>query len=194
MRVSSIRYQPIEGGTLGGHFALHVTLGASSGPDAFYLDLSPTELSGKIHDAFETLDLKSKSIRGVLIDARNDEPNTAEMMALLGTLHDWNMHTVSWVSEKTRAAWFEMTSFIVVFVKSVHWPNFRVNEIRFEPSGEAWVEPDIYEVNANVPSYVYTAISGLSAGVLPFVCSAKRPWGVILPIRSTYAVNFPLGE
>jgi hypothetical protein len=189
MRVSSIRYQPIEGGTLGGHFALHVTLGADDDPESFIL--SPTELATMIHNNYKSLNLRSEIIRGVLFDSRNAYGiETSEMLSLVGTLRDWGMFIDAWVDEYKRCAWFEKVNYLTVFLHSENWPNFRVNEIRFEPKGDNWAEPEIFEVNQNAPGYVYP---GADTGkVLAFISNAKRPWGVILPVRSSYAVNFPI--
>jgi hypothetical protein len=192
MRISHIRYQPIEGGTLGGHFALHVKLGADSDPESF--SLNSTELATKIHEAYEILDLKSQAIRGVLIDTRLDElVDATEMMALIGTLRDWNMTVVAWVGEKRRASWFEKVNYLTVFIHDKNWPNFKVNEIRYEPIGDTLIEPDIFEVNQNVPGYVYCDLqtSAVRSKILAFVFQAKRPWGVI---GNYTAVAFPMGK
>ena len=82
MNVSSIRYQPVEGGALGGHFALHVTLGADLAPSGF---TTAASLATRIHDIFESLALKSK-VKGVLIDCREAQGDPDEMSSLLQTL------------------------------------------------------------------------------------------------------------
>ena len=187
MHVTSIRYQPVEGGALGGHFALHVTLGASDGPSVF----SATELSTRIHDAFEVLGIKG--IHGVLIDCRAAAPTAEEMMSLLGTLRDWNYFVNLWVGELVRYPWFEIARYITVFVTRKNWPNFKCNEIRYVPpeSGE-WTEPEIYDVNTLTPGYVLPRTRN-TADLLKFVTSAKRPWGVVLTSQGMPpAIDFKL--
>jgi hypothetical protein len=189
MRVSRIRYQPIEGGTLGGQFALHVRLGAGDGPESSSFEIDASNLATKIHDAFKTLDLKSSAIRGVLIDARDDENvDSNEMISLLGTLHDWNLTIVAWAEARKRAAWFERVNYLTVFVRTQHWPNFRVNEIRYVDI--ELVEPDVFEVNTNAMCYLDAFMTN-AKDVLTFVTSAKRLWGVI---DSSASIDFPLGE
>ena len=119
MRISRLRYQPIEGGTLSGHFALHVTLGSSSNAASEFVSLDSTEIATKIHDAFETLSLKPTVDKGILIDAREaDDLDSSEMISLLGTLRDWKYFIGAWVSEHKRCAWFEYINHLVVFIES----------------------------------------------------------------------------
>lgn len=192
MRVSSIRYQPVEGGTLGGHFALHVTLGGDEAPEAFSFE--PSEVASRIHDAFEELDLKTSVDRGVLIDARED-PNVSseEMIELIGILRDWKLLITAWVSEKKRAAWFDGLNYLTVFVRSQHWPNFRASEIRYEPQKGDWIEPEIFEVNSKSLCYVHVSNGNLKP-LYGFISNAKRPWGVISPLVLVSPVDFPLDE
>lgn len=192
MIVTSIRYQPVEGGTLGGHLALHVTLGVEADPGVSF---SPNTLSEKIHDCFEELNLKSKSIRGVLIDCRRAIITSDDMISLLGTLRDWSYTVVLWVSEKTRYPWFELASYITVFVISRSWANFKVNEIRYlAPNiGSPWTEPEIYDVNANVPSYLVVG-SCANVDILAFITEAKRPWGLVIPAVKSPSISFKLAE
>jgi hypothetical protein len=193
MRISRFRYQPIEGGTLGGHFALHVKLGAGDDPESLSFDYDTTALAAKIHDIFEALNLQSRFVRGVLFDAREaDTLDSAEMLNLLGILRDWKLNVIAWVGEKKRWAWLELCDYITVFVGSPHWANFRVNEIRFVPSGEKWIEPEIYEVNASAPGYIDASNGQPSASVLVFATEAKRAWGVIPVVRVSVGVDFPL--
>jgi len=180
MRVSHIRYMPIEGGTLGGHFALHVILGASNDPECSSLD--ENDLATLIHDAFEKLNLSHGNIQGVLFDVRRaDDLDSNEMLSLLGTLRDWNIHIIAWVNERKRYPWFEQLGYLTVFVESVNWPNFKVNEIRVEPEMLEWVEPAIYEVNANATSYLQPSLGLDAMKVLTFIKNARRNWGVIMP-------------
>jgi hypothetical protein len=197
MIVTSLRYQTIEGGALGGHFALHVTLGgASNGPSEF----SPTELSTKIHDCFTKLDLKAKLLTGILFDCRMNllpgmvNPNftSEDMISLLGTLKDWGHNIVLWVDETTRYAWFEYASYITVFVHSKNWPNFRVNEIRYEsPTDGEWLEPEVFEVNQNATAYLKPEKIDTKS-VIKFILESKRAWGVIIPTRGVPAIDFKL--
>jgi hypothetical protein len=174
MTVTSIRYQPIEGGALGGHFALHVTLGEGNLPGVF----SPTELATRIHDCFEKLALQTK-VRGVLVDCRAAVGETYDMGSLLSTLKDWGFTVILWVGESVRYSWFDPTYYIVAFVTSQHWPNFRVNEIRYVMPWEKdkWAEPDVYDVNANATCYV--VFTGGGPDVVRFITECKRPWGII---------------
>ena len=176
MTVVSIRYQPIEGGALGGHFALHVTLGGEASPGVFF---DPTALATKLHDAYESLDLQFKAIRGILFDCRKADINSEDMTSLLGTIRDWGFKVILWIGESIRFPWFEIASYITVFVTSQHWPNFRVNEIRYvAPAiGDTWIEPDVYDVNANASSYIIPGAS--KSSVLPFITACKRPWGIV---------------
>lgn len=188
MRVSQIRYQPIEGGTLGGHFALHVTLGvdASFGPESF--NLTPSELSTSIHNAFSKLDFAFKTQNElVLFDCVAGEVNTEEMLSLLGTLRDWGMKIVVWIRDDKRCAWFELANYITVFLCGQHWANFKANEIRYTIlNGEA--EPDIYDVNQGAYLYVYN-----HTNVLSFIKNApKHRWAVILESRKSVGIEFPI--
>jgi hypothetical protein len=193
MRISRFRYQPIEGGTLGGHFALHVTLGAGDDPESLSFDYDTSALATKIHDIFEALKLQSRFVRGVLFDAREAfDLDTAEMLSLLGVLRDWKINVVAWVGEAKRPAWFELCNYITAFVTSPHWSNFRVNEIRFVPTGEKWIEPEVYEVNDAAPGYIDASNGQPAASVLVFTTEAKRPWGVIPVIRASVGIDFPL--
>jgi hypothetical protein len=176
MYVTSIRYRPVEGGALGGHFALHVTLGTEV-PSGFF---TPTDLSTRIHDIFEKLGLQSK-VKGVLLDCREGVGDAAEMLALLQTLKDWSYTLILWVNEEVRYSWFDPSYYITVFVRSQHWPNFRVNEIRYlMPEEEAqWAEPDVYDVNAASTCYVLPpGLAGIPQ-VVKFTTGCKRPWGII---------------
>jgi len=186
MHVTSIRYQPVEGGALGGHFALHVTLGAGDSPG---VSLSATELTARIHDAFQTLNLKTK-VRGVLLDCREAVGESDEMSSLLEILKDWGCVRFLWVNETTRYAWFDPSQHIVVFVKSQHWPNFRVNEIRYVTplNPDEWAEPDVYDVNGG--AYCYLLSAAPKSELLRFVTECKRPWGIIG--RAYVSVDFPL--
>jgi len=189
MRVSQVRFAPISGGALGGHFALHVRLGASDDPESVSSEIDATTLSGLIHDAFEQLDLKSRATRGVLFDTRKaDIIDSAEMMSLLGTLRDWGLILAAWVGADKRCAWFELLNHITVFVSTQHWPNFKANEIRYVPSGDPWIEPDIYDVNAGASLYVEPE-GATAANILAFVSRTLHPWGIIggLP-----GVDFPI--
>ena len=178
MKISSIRYTPIEGGSLGGHFALHVILGSKDKTEL--PDLDSSAIATKIHDAFEILGLKTTTLKGVLIDARdNSSIESEEMLSLLGTLRDWNIERFAWVGEKKRAAWFEFLNHLVVFVKSQHWANFRVSEIRYAPDDDKWIEPDVFEVNRNALLYVTVKDTSIAGKILPFVTDAKNRWGVI---------------
>ena len=193
MNVTSLRYQPIEGGALGGHFALHVTLGASDGPG---VPFTPTMLSTKIHEVFEILNLQAK-VKGVLVDCREADLvplTTGEMTSFLSTLKDWGVTVIVWVNEGTRYAWFDPSQYIVVFVTHQHWPNFRVNEIRYVmPQDPAkWIEPDVYDVNAAATCYlVPTEKQTKAAPVIDFVTKCKRPWGII---RDIVAISFKLKD
>ena len=191
MTVTSLRYQPIEGGALGGHFALHVTLGGGDSPGVIF---SATKLSTRIHDAFESLQLKHNSVRGVLIDCRKSDASIEEMMSLLGVLHDWKLMVNLWVGEGIRHPWFELASYITVFVTSQHWPNFKVSEIRYvmPVAGEPWIEPDVYDVNAQAGCYIVPRM-GMSSALITFVTECKRPWGVVIPAKRT-AIEFKLTE
>ena len=193
MRISRLRYQPIEGGTLGGHFALHVKLGVGDDPEPFSFDLDVTTIAQRIHDAFEVLGLKHTMAKGVVFDAREAELlDAADMLSLLGTLRDWRFTIVAWVGEKRRSAWFELVNYLTVFVRSAHWPNFKVNEIRFVPSGDTWIEPEVYEVNNGAVQYV-DASSGLPVtSVLTFVANAKRSWGIVPVTKAPFGIDFPL--
>ena len=187
MRVTSIRYQPIEGGGQGGYFALHVTLGAGDGPGVVF---SPTALSTKLHEAFESLSLKSP-VRGVLLDCREAVGTNEEMSSLIGSLKDWKYIVILWVGESTRYPWFE-GCFVTAFVASQHWPNFKATEIRYVlPTTEDWIEPDVYEVNATTPCFL---VAGEAKGkdILSFVTDCKRLWGVIFECRGVAAIDFPL--
>lgn len=191
MKVSSIRYQPIEGGALGGHFALHVTLGAGDSPGVIF---SATELATHIHDDFEKLSLKAKAIRGVLIDCRAATHDVDEMNALLGTLKDWGHQIILWVNEDIRHPWFEFANYITVFVRSRNWANFRVTEIRYEPPSEGpWEEPEVFDVNQNAASYVVAGAQSASI-ILKFVTEAKRPWGIVQRAKVAAAIGFELKE
>jgi len=185
MNVASIRYQPVEGGAFGGHFALHVTLGAADAPS-----VTSTELTTRIHDCFEALALKSK-IKGVLIDCREAVGSAEEMQSLLSTLKDWGLVVHLWVGESTRYAWFDPSQYIVVFVKSQHWPNFRVNEIRYVmPEGD-WVEPDVYDVNAGAVCYIIPSEGAKGGSLISFITECKRPWGII---KDRIAIDFKVSE
>ena len=195
MTVNSIRYQPIEGGALGGHFALHVTLGEGNLPG---VDSTPTEVSTRIHDAFKSLDLKSKSISGVLFDCRKAILAPEEMISLLGTMRDWKYPIILWVGEMTRHPWFEYANFITVFVVSTNWPNFRANEIRYVPpiNGDEWTEPEVFEVNQGAVCYVDPFSDrknkSVATQLLQFITEAKRAWGVIPFAHVPAAIDFGL--
>ena len=191
MRISHIRFQPIEGGALGGHFALHITLGAESDPESFVL--SPVEITTKIHSAYETLGIKAQAVRGVLFDTRFADVDTTEMFTLLGTIRDWKLTIIAWVNEDKRCAWFELVNYLTVFVRSKNWPNFKASEIRLDPNDDlAWAEPEIYEVNGKTPCYVNVHMG--DANIVPFICSASHMWGVVLPTRTSYSIEFPIKE
>jgi hypothetical protein len=191
MVVTSIRYQPIEGGALGGHFALHVTLGGGDAPGVAF---GSTELSTRIHDVYESLALKYKAVRGALFDCRKADVTDDEMTSLLGTLKDWGLSVILWVNESTRYSWFEFANYIAVFVTSQHWPNFKVSEIRYVMPvlGEEWIEPDVYDVNASVGAYLIPR-SGMSSALITFATECRRPWGVVIPMKRT-AIEFKLTE
>jgi hypothetical protein len=176
VKAISIRYQPVEGGALGGHFALHVTLGEGNLPS----DLTPTELATRVHDCFEKLALKC-AIKGVLVDCRQAISEVYDMGSFLSTLKDWGYTILLWVGEKTRYSWFDPSYYIVAFVTSRHWPNFRVNEIRYVLIGseDQWAEPDVYDVNANATCYVIPPVNLPLASITAFITGCKRPWGVI---------------
>jgi hypothetical protein len=189
MTVTSLRYQPIEGGALGGHFALHVTLGGASNGLS---EISPTELSTKIHECFQKLDLKAKLLTGILFDCREGTFLSEDMISLLATLKDWGHNIVLWVDETTRYAWFEYASYITVFVRSKNWPNFRVNEIRYEaPADGEWLEPEVFEVNQNATAYIKPEKMDTKS-VIKFILESKRAWGVIIPTRGVPAIDFKL--
>ncbi len=192
MRVLSISYKPVEGGSLGGHFALHVTLGGGDTASVF----SPAQLASKIHDSIESLGIKAK-IKGVLIDCREAKESSEDMISLLGVLKDWGLFINLWVAQDTRYPWFEYASFITVFVTSPRWPNFRVSEIRYIPPSNMidWTEPEVYDVNAQAACYVEfskpmsQAVQG--GNVVAFLTSCKRPWGLI---GWNVAITFKLGD
>ena len=187
MHVTSLRYQPVEGGALGGHFALHVSIGESNLPG---LTFSATELSTRIHDAFEKLGLKV--IRGVLIDCRSGTLLAEEMLSLLGVLRDWKYLIILWVGERVRYPWFELANNITAFVTSKNWPNFKVTEVRYiPPEVGAWEEPEVFEVNQGSWCYVMPRKRD-TAEVLKFVTEARRAWGLILPSASVPGVAFDL--
>jgi hypothetical protein len=189
MNVSSIRYQPVEGGALGGHFALHVTLGADMAPNGF---TTAASLATRIHDIFESLGLKSK-IKGVLIDCRESVGDPDEMSSLLQTLKDWGITIVLWVGDKTRYSWFDPSYYITVFVRTQHWPNFRVNEIRYvmDWNQNAWIEPDVYDVNVGAASYIVWNDKIPRGALVQFVTDCKRPWGII---GSAASIGFKIKE
>jgi len=190
MNVTSLRYQPVEGGALGGHFALHVTLGASDGPGVF---VPLADLSSRIHGAFEVLNLQAK-VKGVLLDCREGFGERDEMASLVSTLLDWGMTVILWVDETTRHAWFDPRCYIAAFVTHQHWPNFRVNEIRYVMPQDPtkWIEPDVYDVNAAATCYlVPTEKQTKAAPIIDFVTKCKRPWGII---RDIVAISFKLKD
>jgi hypothetical protein len=189
MTITSIRYQPVEGGALGGHFALHVSIGDGNVPG---VSLSATELTKKIHDSFESLAIISEATKGVLLDCRGAmlREISDDMTSLIGTLRDWGFMVVLWVDEKTRYSWFEKANYITVFVTSANWPNFRVNEIRYVPSNGSWIEPEVYPVNVNAPGYVEASLDHSPADILKFVTEAKRAWGVVARYRSGPSITF----
>jgi hypothetical protein len=186
MYLSSLRYKPIEGGTLGGHFAIHVTLGG--GDSAESLSLDENALARKIHDAYTKLGLSPAYLKGVLIDTRN-APNldANEMVALMSALRDWNYYVGIWVDGTKRCSWYSLANYIVAFVSTENWANFKCNEIRYVPYSGNFVEPDIYDVNANTPCYVDTTDN---AQALIFITTAKRSWGIIAPPRTYPVVDF----
>lgn len=200
MNVSQIRYQPIEGGTLGGLFALHVRLGGNSKLASEFFSFDAAALAKMIHDSFNVLKFEFKGVDAVLFDCRFvDKINTEEMLSLLGILRDWKIHTFAWVNEDTRYAWFEYINYITVFVRSTHWPNFKVSEIRYIPSDDSLfgdaelAEPEIYDVNAKAAKYIWAVPPLNTEHLLKFVKSATQArWGVILPTQSLPGVEFPL--
>jgi len=190
MHVTALRYQPIEGGGLGGHFALHVALGGGDTPGA---DLSPTELATRIHDCYEKLAITHKGPKGVLFDCRLVFDAAEDMRSLLGTLRDWGLNIILWVREETRYSWFEFANYITVFVHSPHWPNFKVSEIRYVPDPSGLLEPEVFEVNSNASLYLVPPVKSVSAkDILSFITSAKRLWGVIQPVKFTLSIDFKL--
>lgn len=190
MRISSLRYQPIEGGTLAGLFAIHVRLGADSSPESFSFD--DTQLSRKIHEAFEALTLSSNIEKGVLLDCRDAETiDTAEMSSFISTLNDWGYFVGAWVNDGKRSAWFSLLRHIVVFIDKPFWSNFKVNEIRYTPSGPDYIEPEVYDVNKGAFCYIQAQDN---PRIVTFITGAKRTWGIVVPLRSYPQVNFSLSE
>ena len=193
MNVTSLRYQPVEGGALGGHFALHVTLGPSNGAGS----ISPTDLSTKVHDAFDKLAVRS-NIKGVLVDCRNLGASNSDMDALLGTLRDWGLFINLWVGEKTRFPWFTYANYITVFLTKPKWPNFRVSEVRyFPPPLGDWEEPEIFEVNKDATCWFTPSARATPAEVVKFASETRRPWGVTswgFEKRTIPSVTFKLDE
>ena len=187
MRVASIRYRPIEGGALGGHYALHVTLGGSDAPKVF----SVNDLAAKIKDCFDKLAIRSP-IKAILLDCRGAELNNDEMASLLGLLQDWGLFISTWVDESTRHPWFDKAGRITVFVRSQHWPNFKVQEVRYVPTGE-WKEPDIYEGNAppNALLYIVDDPRLDNGKLLAFITECRHPWGLASPVRRP-SIDFKL--
>jgi hypothetical protein len=187
MRVSQIRFQPIQGGTLGGLFALHVTLGGEDSPEL--PSLKPKAVAALISGAFATLALKHPGPKGILLDCRAyREPNSEEMLELLGLFKDWGYTSILWVRDDRRYAWFEFASYITAFVASPHWINFKASEIRYIPG--PWTEPDIFETNAQASLYLQPD-SFSAKDVLSYVTSAKRSWGFIPETLVAPAIEFP---
>ncbi len=191
MTVTSLRYQLVEGGALGGHFALHVTLGGS---DAAGATFAPDELAQRIHGAFEELAIKCP-IKGVLFDCRNARLDSTEMSSLLALLHDWGLTVILWVGPKIRYPWFERANHIVVFVTAPKWPNFRVSEIRYVlPKDGKWTEPEVYEGNKDATCFVVPTTDEDTNRALAFVLGCTRLWGVVLPTTRQPIVNFKLKD
>lgn len=164
---------------LGGHFALHLALGGS---DALGAEYSPTEITETIHTIIASLSSKPQAVRGVLFDMRNAKPSSEEMTSILATLKDWQLFTVLWVDPGTRYGWFELANYVTVWLIGPRWPNFKVNEIRYQPAAQAesWPEPDLYEVNAATNAYlVVEKKAAMAKKVFAFVSNASRPWGLI---------------
>ena len=93
------------------------------------------------------------------------------------------------VGDRTRYSWFDPSQYIVAFVKSQHWPNFRVNEIRYvmPVDQDKWIEPDVYDVNAGATCYVVSL--GAYANTMNFITECKRLWGII---GRVVAIDFKL--
>lgn len=178
MRVSHLRYKPIEGGTLGGLFALHVTLGVGDGPESF--SLSSKALLQSIRNAYTTLDFAYKGLDGVLFDCLEAEVGNEEMLEVLGTLQDWGVRTIAWVGADKRHPWFEKVNYLTVFVAAEKWPNFKASEIRVCPDAEGnLLEPELLPVNAGASAYFY---GGDVSRSMVFLKTAKqRRWGYIAP-------------
>jgi len=189
MRVSEISYKPIEGGTLGGHFALHIRLGVSDDPES--VELSSNELASKIHDAYDKVKSGETRLQAVLIDSLLvTDVDSSQMIELLATLRDWKFFIIAWVEDYKRAPWFELVNYLTVFIRKFHWPNFKVTEIRYSPIEQPWIEPEIYPVNANAPCYI-DVVSVTTRELVAFIMGAHHPWGVI---RHFPVVSFPLRE
>ena len=193
MKVISLRYQPVEGGALGGHFALHVTLGGGDPASVF----SASSLATKIHDCFQKLDLKSP-VRGILLDCRQSDAGMEEMSSLIAILRDWGLFVNLWVGDETRYPWFEGCH-ITVFTGRDHWANFRVDEVRYilSENPALWHEPDIYAVNKLSVCYVLPAEGILGSSkyrgeLLHFLTECRRPWGVILHTLGAPVLVFDL--
>jgi hypothetical protein len=192
MRISQLRYMPIEGGTLGGHFALHVVLGSSNTSEG--ISLSEIELLSKLHKATETLGIRADRAKAVLFDVRKaTDLSTEDMISILGTLRDWKYTVIAWVGDEKRYAWFDLVNYLTVFINNPHWPNFKVSEIRYTPQDE-WLEPDAYEVNASTASYVVMPAPQYARKLLPFVCGASHPWGIITSAATMPFVDFLEGK
>ena len=192
MTVSSIRYKPVDGGALGGHFALHISLGAGNGPSGYF---TSTELTTRIREIFGQLELKSK-VRGVLISCLEAVGDNEEMTSLVQTLLDWGFMVILWVKGETRYSWFDPRCYITVFVTTQHWPNFRVNEIRYvmPTDSNEWTEPDVYD-DVNGRAACYMVPKEASIPIIHFATECKRPWGLIgVSVDVAFLLKDPVNE
>jgi len=166
---------------------LHLSIGEKDLPGASF---TIAELTERIHAVIESLKLKSR-VKGVLINCLTAVGGNEEMISLLQTLKEWGITVILWVGETTRYPWFDPSQYIVAFVTHQHWPNFRVNEVRYIMGEKDWLEPDIYDVNMNATCYVVPTPNAKGAAVVAFITECKRPWGVL---GKSAAIDFKLKE
>jgi len=168
-------YAPIQGGLLGGVFALELSFGGQ-------LRLSPSEFLKQIDRIAASVFPEASHRRILWFDIANlADVEATEMDEVLAVLRDKGFVVIIESNGQSRPAWFNFATALVVSLREKDWLGFSVSAIRYEPPAEDdWVEPRIEANNGSKSRYlVYSSDEVKPTKVLGFLSKAKSDWGII---------------
>lgn len=175
MKVSSLVFAPLQGGALGGLFALELTLGGR-------LETSPPSLLEQIVKSADSSFPPGYRRRAIWVQAMNAiDFDQTEMDETLAVLRDKGFIVVVETDGQARPEWFNYATALVATLRTSKWLEYTVAELRYAPPVEdEWREPLVGANNEAKSRYlVYNPVKVSPRKVLTFMAEATHEWGVI---------------